>query len=113
MSRTLGRSLAAAALGALAGVVWLALFYGLRAAVDIDFDVDPPHLMSGVYAAERDPSSGLTFAWTGEQLEMRLPGLDRQVDWALTLRVRGARPSPAENPALTFLADGAPILTRQ
>jgi hypothetical protein len=113
MSRALGRSFAAAALGALAGVVWLALFYGLRPAVDIDFDVDPPRLITGVYPVERDADSGLTFAWTGEQLTLRLPGLDRHVDWALTVRVRGARPEARENPTLTFLADGVPILTRQ
>jgi len=113
MSRALGRAFAAAILGALAGVVWLALFYGLQHGVDIGFDVDPPPLVSGVYPVERDATTGLTFAWTGEQVTIRLPGLDRQVEWSLTLRVRGARPDARENPSLTFLVDGVPLVTRQ
>ena len=54
MSRALGRAFAAAALGALAGVVWLVLFYGLQPGVDIGFDVDAPRLVTGVYPVERD-----------------------------------------------------------
>jgi hypothetical protein len=92
--------------------VWLALFYGIRPDLVVRFDTEPPALLGGVYPAERDPVSGRTFAWTGEQLTLRLPRLDRRIPWNLTLRVRGARVRPADNPELGFLADGIELETR-
>ena len=111
VTRGLGRAAATGLLGALAAIVWLALFYGLRPALTIDFDASPPRLVSGVYPSEREPVSGLTFAWTGEQVTIRLPGLDRRVPWQLELRVRGARQISSENPSLTFSADGLTLET--
>ncbi|MEO7271175.1 MAG: hypothetical protein ABIX28_03070 [Vicinamibacterales bacterium] len=111
MTRGLGRAVATGLLGALAAIVWLALFYGLRPALTVDFDSSPPRLLSGVYPSERDPASGLTFAWTGEQVTLRLPGLDRRVPWQVRLRVRGARQVASENPSLTFSADGLTLET--
>lgn len=104
MKHGIGRVIAAGGLGALAGAVWLALWYGLRPALRIEFDVDPPRLVSGVYPSERDDRSGLTFAWTGADMALRVPGLDRSVDWVLDIRVRGGR--AADNPMLEFSADG-------
>ena len=112
MTRGFGRALAAGVLGATVAVVWLALFYAIGPELRIDFDGDLPGLASGAYPAERDPSGALTFAWTGEEFALRLPGLDRRVDWTLDVRVRGARPDPSENPDLVFLADGVPVLSR-
>ena len=113
MSRTVGRILAAGLLGAVAAVVWLALVYGLQPALDVDFDSTPPRLLSGVYPNEREPATGRTFAWTSEQVTLRLPGLDRRVAWTLSLNARGARAVAADNPELTFLADGVTLETRQ
>jgi hypothetical protein len=112
VSRALGRALAAAVLGGIAGAVWLAFFYALQSTLRLDFDVDPPRLVSGVYPAERDPS-GLTFAWTGAQLALRLPGLDRHADWIMDVRVRGARAEPNGNPELAFYADGLLVLAHR
>ena len=106
------RAAGAALLGALASAVWLALFYAAGDGLHTNFDVDPSRLVSGVYNAERDPATGLTFAWTGPEVGLRLPGLDRRVPWSLTLRVRGARAEPAANPSLTFLVDGIAVDTR-
>ena len=111
MTRGLGRAAATSLLGALAALGWLALVYGLRPTLTVDFDTSPPRLLSGVYPSEREPASGLTFAWTGEQVTLRLPGLDRRVPWQLHLRVRGARRIPAENPSLTLSADGLALET--
>jgi hypothetical protein len=113
MTRAMGRALAAGVLGAMSGAAWLALFYAARPTLRADFSADPPRLVSGVYATERDDASGLTFAWTGEEFGVRLPQIDRRVDWILELRVRGARPDPAQTPGLTFYVDGTPILTRK
>jgi hypothetical protein len=97
---------AAALLGALGSTVMLALFYALSPRLQIEFDVDPPRLLSGVHPAERDEATGLTFAWTGADVALRLPGLDRRVPWFLEMRVRGGRENPADNPELTFYVDG-------
>ena len=111
MTRALGRAAASGLLGALAAIVWLALFYGLHPVLTVDLGGSPPRLVSGIYPGERDPVSGATFAWTGEQVTLRLAGLDRRVPWQARLRVRGARPVPIDNPSLTFSADGLTLQT--
>jgi hypothetical protein len=114
MIRGLGRAAAAGVLAALASATWLVLFYGRAPAVRMDFDLTPPpSVASGVYPSERDPASGLTFAWMTDTLRLELPGLDRRVDWILDVRVRGGRPDPAANPDLRFSVDGAPVLARR
>jgi hypothetical protein len=113
MTRGVGRAASTGLLGALAAVVWLAFFYGLRPDLVVKFDTAPPRLLTGVYPNEREPGSGRTFAWTGDQVTLRLPGLDRRVEWRLTLRVRGARAQATENPELTFLADGVALETHK
>jgi len=104
VKRGIGRIIAAGGLGAFAGAAWLALWYGIHPALRIEFDVDPPRRVSGVYPPERDDRSGLSFAWTGADMALRLPGLDRSVDWVLDIRVRGGRAT--DNPLLEFRADG-------
>ena len=95
MTRGVGRAGSTGLLAALAAIVWLALFYGLNPDLVVDFDTAPPSLLTGVYPNERDPVSGRTFAWTGEEAILRLPELDRRVGWTLKLRVRGARAQAA------------------
>jgi len=113
MTRGVGGAISTALIGALFGAAWLAFFYALHPAVEIGFDTDPPRLVSGAYPAERDEASGLTFAWTGSDLALRFPGLDRSVDWTLTVRVRGARADASQNPSLSFYADGVLLDTRR
>jgi hypothetical protein len=106
MSRAAGRALAAAALGAVAAAAWLGIFYALGGGLHAELDVTPPPaLVRGLYPAERDRGSGLTFAWTGPSTTISLPGLDRNLDWVFTMRVRGARPGD-DNPELLVLVDG-------
>jgi hypothetical protein len=101
---------AAALLGALASVVFLAGAYLLSPALRLDFAVDPPRLVTGMHPGERDEASGLTFAWTGRDVAIRLPGLDRRVPWSLELRLRGGRPHQPDNPVVVVSVDGAPLL---
>ncbi|HEY7498101.1 MAG TPA: hypothetical protein VH740_06300 [Vicinamibacterales bacterium] len=109
--RATGRTIAAALFGAFAGAAWLALMYGSSPALRIDFDVTPPpRQVQGVYTAERDPDSERTFAWTADTMTVELDDVDRQVDWAMELSVRGAR-AEGPQPELQFFVDGVPVLT--
>lgn len=106
-----GRQLGAAAAGAACGAIALVIALGVSGAIRLSFDTDPPRLVSGVFPVERDDASGLTFAWTGSDMTIRIPELDRRRDWTLALRARSARPDPATNPRLSFYADGLLIST--
>ncbi len=107
MTRAAGRACAAAVLAALAASVFLAGFYVWHPALTIDFDADPP-LVTGLYPVERDPS-GVTFAWTGREMTLLLPGLDRRVAWQVEIRLRGGRERPASNPDVAVVVDGAEL----
>ena len=104
----IGRVLALAGLGAALGAAMLAAFFA-RASILITFDTDPPRLVSGVFPVERDARTELTFAWTGPDMTIRLPGLDRSHAWTMDVRARAGRTDPAPNPTLTFYADGLRI----
>ena len=109
----IGRLLALAGLGAALGAATLAIFFAGGATILIPFDTDPPRLVSGLFPAERDDLTELTFAWTGPDMTIRLPGLDRRREWTMDVRARAARPDPAGNPLLVFYADGVRISTEQ
>ena len=106
-------ALSAGVLGGLSSIVLLAVFYLLSSPLRIDFAVDPPRLLAGVYPAERDHATGLTFAWTSADLALRLPGLDRRVAWVAEWRLRGGRENAADNPAVAFFVDGIPVASHQ
>jgi hypothetical protein len=108
----LARAAVAVTLGALSGALCLSLAYAIDPVLRIGFDTDlPRQIVSGVYPVERERDTGLTFAWTQQEMALRLPGIDRSIDWILELRVRGARTDPADNPDLTFFADGVRLTT--
>jgi hypothetical protein len=109
VTRAAGRAAAAGFLGALSGLVWLALFYGTHPVLRLDMDRDPPRLVSGLYPVERDDASRLTFAWTTDRVTIRLPGIDRHVPWTLRVRARSARPTAGEQPELDIAADGIQV----
>jgi hypothetical protein len=113
MSQRLVSAVWAALIGALSSVVLFALFYLLSPDLRIEFEIDPPRLMTGMHQGERDEASGLTFAWTGRDVALRLPGLDRRVPWTATVRVRSARSNPAGNPLIVFFVDGVQVLAHQ
>ncbi len=112
MTLAIGRAIATALLAALLGAAWVALFHAWHPALVVEFDRDVPRNVSGLYSGERDEKSGLTFAWTGPDVVLRLPGLDRRRNWTLDLRVRGGRPSPGDNPEITILADGVVLASQ-
>jgi hypothetical protein len=111
MRSALGRAAVTALLAALLGAASVALLYAWHPALSIEFDRDLPRLLAGVYPPERDQASGLTFVWTGPDVALRLPGLDRGKNWTLDLRVRGGRAAPGDNPDITLLADGVALVT--
>jgi hypothetical protein len=104
----IGRVLGLAGLGAALGAAMLAVFFA-GSSILITFDTDPPRLVSGVFPVERDAQTELTFAWTGPDMTIRIPGLDRSREWTMDVRARAARSDPAANPVLTFYADGLRI----
>jgi hypothetical protein len=113
VSRAVLRAAAAGILGAFAGAAWLVLLYSGSPALRLDFEVTPPAtIVQGVYPAERDPTNGITFAWTSETMTIELAELDRQVPWNMDVRVRGARAAGLPNPELTFAVDGLPVSIR-
>jgi hypothetical protein len=102
-----------AVLAALSSVALLAAFYAFSPALRVEFAVDPPRLVTGMHPGERDEATGLTFAWSGRDVALRLPGLDRRVPWTLDARVRGGRPNPADNPTVVLSVDGVRTLERR
>ena len=112
MIRSVGRAAAAALLAAFGGAVALAIFYGRSPTLRVDFDVTPPRgVIDGVYDSEIEADTGRTFAWTREAVTVDLADIDRQIDWLLQVRVRGARPGGAPNPDLLFYVDGVLVHT--
>jgi hypothetical protein len=111
MMQGIGRAFATAVLAAVAGAVAAVVLYAWHPAINVEFDRDLSKNVEGFYPSERDQASGLTFAWTGPDALIRLPGLDRRLPWMLTLRVRSLRPNPATHPDVTLLADGVDVAT--
>lgn len=106
------RAAVVATMAALLGVVALTAAHTFSAAIDVHFSTDPPvRLMRGVYPGEQTPDGRISYAWTGPEVLLRLPGMDRRVDWSLRVRMRGARQNPRENPDVGFYADGVLIAT--
>ena len=108
MTNAIGRAAAAAILAALFGAAWAALFYawhpGHRRSSSI---ATCRETSSGIYPPERDEASGLTFAWTGPDVVLRLPGLDRRAGLdARPARARRPRRCRPTIPTSAILADG-------
>ena len=104
------RSLAAAVVGGLAGSV--ALIVAVRAAPDLDLDLDRPvpNFISGFYGPERHDRE--TFAWTAGEAALVLDGVDRRVPWHCVVRLRSGRPDPSEAPMVELRLDGARAMLR-
>lgn len=110
MMRTVLRAALCGVLAACLAAATLAFVYASWPALVVEFDRDLPRQVTGVYPSERDNLTGLTFAWTGAEMGVRAPGLDRRVAWTLDVRLRAARPDgrPA---AVAFFADGIHLAT--
>lgn len=102
---TIRRMVVAAVLGAFAGATTLVFFYALKPGIVLDMGTDLPAIARGFYPIERDPQ-GVTYAWSRDQAELALPGLDRRSPWTATVRFRGGRPDPATQPEVRLAVDG-------
>ena len=110
MVRTLVGAVVAAVLGALVGAGSLALAYRHAPGVELPLGQPLPQVLTGFYGLER--SGELTFAWTGPQATVNLPGLDRQVPWRCTIRLRGGRAAGVTQPTVAVDIDGVPGVRR-
>ncbi len=109
--RVAGLAAGCALFGALAGAAAIILFYALFPTLVVEMSQDRPGVLQGFYKGERDGE--LTFAWSGARGELPLAGLDRNVGWVATVRLRGARQNPATLPIVTILADGVALASHQ
>lgn len=107
MRHPLARASALALAGAVIGSACLVAVYATHPGIALEMDRDVPALTSGLYPVER--SGDLSFAWTTDRAEVRLPGLDRGRPWSCAVRLRGARPDAAlPQPDVTVAVDGVP-----
>ncbi|MBI1873543.1 MAG: hypothetical protein HYS05_06605 [Acidobacteria bacterium] len=111
MMRFLLRATAGAIAGALAGPAWLVLAYALGPYITLEMDRSVGAVASGFHEEERAGEE--TFAWTGSEVSLDLPGLDRRGTWSCTIRLRGARPDPATLPVVSVAIDGVTVAVRQ
>ncbi len=95
----------AAVLSACAAALLFVHAYRTRAAWTLEMDAPLPALVRGLYPAERTPD-GLTFAWTEPAADISLEGLDRRVEWTMSLVVMVWRPPGAPHPELHLMVDG-------
>jgi hypothetical protein len=111
--RTLGRAVAVALLGGLAGAAWVVLFYAFDPGVHLDMarPIDP--VARGFHGLERDRETGLTFAWTARQADIDIPALDRRAEWRLVIRLSGPRPDLEDAPELSVAIDGVVVSVLQ
>ena len=66
-------------------------------------------MLAGFYGLERN--GDLTFAWTGPQAAVTLPGLDRRASWRCVVRLRGGRAPGVTQPTVSIGVDGTPAAT--
>jgi len=95
----------AAALSAGAAALLSVHEYRTRAAWTLEMDGPLPALARGFYPAEQGPD-GLTFAWTEPAADISLEGLDRRVEWTLSLVVMVWRPAGTPHPDIHLMVDG-------
>src|SRR5215211_3080545 len=67
-------------------------------------DRSMPRVLTGFYGSERVGRE--TFAWSGRQATMQLPGLSRRGAWTCIVRLRGGRADPKTLPEVTIAVDG-------
>ena len=59
---------------------------------------------TGFYDDERVDRE--TFAWTGQDVTLALPGVNRDTIWTCVVRLRGGRADPATLPEVALAVDG-------
>lgn len=108
----LTRTLLAALAGACAALAALAAFTLQQPSIVLDMDVDVPRpVTSGFYPVERTGDE--TFAWTTPLATITLRGIDRDVAWQCTTRLRGARPADVPRAQVSIGVDGVTLATHE
>jgi hypothetical protein len=97
--------------GALAGFAALTLSYFQHPGVTMEMDRGAGSVVAGLYDVERVGQE--TYAWTRREVTLQLPGLDRRVAWACTVRLRGARSDVSTLPQVVLAVDGVIAATHQ
>ncbi len=111
MIRSLVRPIGIAALGAMAGAAWVALAFVMQPDFTLEMDRDLPRNVSGIYPPEYIRGAE-TFAWTARSARVSLPGLDRRVPWTCSVRLRGGRSAPLQQPVVELGVDGVTAASR-
>jgi hypothetical protein len=90
---------------AAAVVVFFVFFTAhLRSPITIPLRADPHNMRNGFYSVERN-RDGL-FVWTAPHAEFTVPGLDRRLEWKVTLETRTSRPRGVSLPRVRIGVDG-------
>lgn len=104
MISTLRRAAFAAIVGALAAALCLVAAYTIHPGLTFEMDRPLPSFINGIHGHERDHLG--TFAWTSGQVDVAIPGIDRQIAWSCMIRFRGARAEGMPQPTLVVAVDG-------
>jgi len=104
-------ALLAVAVSAAAGAILLWAAYGIWPGFTIEMDRPIPGVGSGFYGVERVNRE--TFAWTGREAAIRLPGLDRRGLWDCAIRLRGGRQDVTTLPEAIVSVDGIVAVRHQ
>ncbi len=104
MSARLLRIVITAVLAAATGAAALQVAYLLRPGFTLELDRPMPDTVTGFHGEERIGQD--TYAWTRRDVTMPLPGLDRSVAWACTVRLRGGRVDESTLPDVITAVDG-------
>src|SRR6185436_20135289 len=104
-------ALGAVAVSAAAGAILLWAAYAVRPGFTMEMDRPQPAIVSGFHGEERVDRE--TFAWTGRQVTMRLPGLDRRGPWDCAIRLRGGRQDASTLPEAIIAVDGIVTVRHQ
>lgn len=110
MRWALTRGLVIGVAGLLMGAVACVWAYSLDSSVHFSMDRDPARVVTGLFPVEAGPT-GPTFAWTREEVQIDLPGLNRRGDWRLRVVARGGRPAPLPLPRLSASVDGVEVVS--
>jgi hypothetical protein len=106
MSANRGACALAIVAGAAAFLILLVANYPPASGIAIKTDADLHALGQGFYPVEQ--SGDLTFSWTEPRAEVRIPALDRRVEWRFQGRLKIWRPAGVPLPQVTISIDGAP-----
>jgi hypothetical protein len=106
MISSLRRAALAAVVGALVAALCLVAAYTIHPGLTFEMDRPLPSFISGMHGNEQHHLG--SFAWTSDRVEAAIPGLDRQVAWSCTVRIRGARADGVPQPTFRADVDGSP-----